>query len=68
MVAAVDINNVANDVYRHNFPNANLMQRAIEVSEGQFCIEFILVLNTILILILLSSVFLAPWSFFLSNF
>jgi len=30
VVAAVDINNVANDIYRHNFPGTNLLQRGIE--------------------------------------
>ena len=30
-VGAVDINDLANKVYRHNFPETNLMQRSIEV-------------------------------------
>ena len=31
-IGAVDINDLANKVYRHNFPDTNLMQRSIEVS------------------------------------
>ena len=31
VAAAVDINNVANDIYRHNFPGVKLKQRSIEV-------------------------------------
>ncbi|XP_070565803.1 tRNA (cytosine(38)-C(5))-methyltransferase-like [Ptychodera flava] len=30
VVAAIDINTIANEVYRHNFPHSNLMQRSIE--------------------------------------
>ena len=31
IVAAMELNDVANEVYRHNFPNDNLMQKNIEV-------------------------------------
>lgn len=31
VVAAVDINTTANDVYRHNFPNTVLLNKTIEV-------------------------------------
>lgn len=31
VVAAVDINTTANDVYRHNFPRTALLNRTIEV-------------------------------------
>ncbi|KAG7210476.1 hypothetical protein KM043_012000 [Ampulex compressa] len=30
VVAAIDINNIANDVYEHNFPNVQLMNRNIQ--------------------------------------
>ena len=32
IVAAMELNDVANEVYKHNFPESNLMQRNIEVS------------------------------------
>ena len=31
VIAAVDINDHANAIYRHNFPGTKLMQRCIEV-------------------------------------
>ncbi|XP_072045695.1 tRNA (cytosine(38)-C(5))-methyltransferase-like [Amphiura filiformis] len=36
-VGAVDINDLANKVYRHNFPQTNLMQRSIEgITQAEF--------------------------------
>lgn len=32
VVAAVDVNTLANDVYKHNFPNTPLWAKTIEVS------------------------------------
>lgn len=33
VVAAVDINTTANNVYRHNFPNTALLNKTIEVCD-----------------------------------
>lgn len=33
VVAAVDVNTTANDVYRHNFPNTPLLNKTIEVRD-----------------------------------
>lgn len=38
IVAAVDINTIANDVYQHNFPETPLLNRNIEVGKGVFTI------------------------------
>lgn len=32
MVAAIDVNTVANEVYKHNFPHTHLLSKTIEVS------------------------------------
>uniref|UniRef100_A0A8D2N9I2 Uncharacterized protein n=1 Tax=Zonotrichia albicollis TaxID=44394 RepID=A0A8D2N9I2_ZONAL len=32
VVAAVDVNTLANDVYKHNFPSTSLWAKTIEVS------------------------------------
>lgn len=32
VVAAIDVNTVANEVYKHNFPHTQLLARTIEVS------------------------------------
>lgn len=32
MVAAIDVNTVANEVYKHNFPHTQLLAKTIEVS------------------------------------
>lgn len=32
VVAAIDINTTANEIYRHNFPKTNLWSKTIEVS------------------------------------
>nr|XP_032649858.1 tRNA (cytosine-5-)-methyltransferase-like isoform X2 [Chelonoidis abingdonii] len=34
VVAAVDVNTVANEVYKHNFPSTPLWAKTIEVSNG----------------------------------
>lgn len=32
VVAAVDVNTTANEIYKHNFPNTPLLPKTIEVS------------------------------------
>lgn len=32
VVAAIDVNTVANEVYKHNFPHTHLLAKTIEVS------------------------------------
>ena len=37
VVAAVDVNTVANEVYKYNFPHTRLLARTIEVSNSYYC-------------------------------
>ena len=34
MVAAIDINTTANQIYKHNFPDTALWNKTIEVGDG----------------------------------
>lgn len=36
VVAAIDINTTANEIYRHNFPNTPLWNKTIEVGDWIF--------------------------------
>lgn len=36
MVAAVDVNTVANEVYKYNFPHTQLLAKTIEVSNNYY--------------------------------
>lgn len=37
MVAAIDVNTVANEVYKYNFPHTQLLAKTIEVSNNDYC-------------------------------
>lgn len=37
VVAAVDVNNIANEVYNYNFPHTQLLAKTIEVSNYYYC-------------------------------
>uniref|UniRef100_A0A8C5ZMN8 Uncharacterized protein n=1 Tax=Marmota marmota marmota TaxID=9994 RepID=A0A8C5ZMN8_MARMA len=41
VVAAVDVNTVANEVYKYNFPHTQLLAKTIEVSYYSYFIMFI---------------------------
>lgn len=37
VVAAIDVNTVANEVYKYNFPHTQLLAKTIEVSIDYYC-------------------------------
>ena len=39
MVAAIDVNTVANEVYVYNFPHTQLLAKTIEVSNHAYCFD-----------------------------
>lgn len=39
VVAAIDVNNVANAVYKRNFPHTQLLAKTIEVSNYYYCLH-----------------------------
>ena len=40
VIAAVDVNDHTNSVYRHNFPKTRILQKSIEVSKYLLYLEF----------------------------
>lgn len=59
MVAAIDINTVANEVYKYNFPHTQLLAKTIEVSNNIVLIHLYIArkikLNTVRYWFLVSS-------------
>lgn len=59
MVAAIDINTVANEVYKYNFPHTQLLAKTIEVSNNIVLIRLYIArkikLNTVRYWFLVSS-------------